>query len=75
MSMGGAWSGVILVSWLLLFLAGFAWGRRRGRAEGERLGLREAPLVWRQASLLAGRCAICQAEVTGEDFPCWPKEV
>lgn len=66
------WLGALIVSWLLLFGVGYAWGKRHGRQEGERLGLSEAPLVWRQASLLKGQCVVCcgRNPATGESSAC-----
>lgn len=66
--------GVLVLSWLFFFLVGFAWGRRCGKAEGRRLGLKEAPLIWREQSLLAGRCVLCQTSGK-QSFFYRPKEV
>lgn len=66
--------GALVLSWLFFFLGGFAWGRRRGKEEGRLLGLREAPLAWRQESLLAGRCVLCQSSGK-QGFSCLSKEV
>ncbi|HHV07642.1 MAG TPA: hypothetical protein GXX69_05470 [Firmicutes bacterium] len=55
------WS-LVALSWLFFVLIGFAWGRRWGRNEGLLLGQREAPLLLRKASLLNGRCVICQQD-------------
>ncbi|MDK2855593.1 MAG: hypothetical protein PWQ41_1193 [Bacillota bacterium] len=67
--------GALVLSWLFFFLAGFAWGRRRGKIEGRRLGLKEAPLAWRQESLIAGRCVLCQTSSGGQGFSYLTKEV
>jgi hypothetical protein len=60
--------GWLLISWVLVLLFGFCWGRKWGKAEGERLGLATAPLVWRQASLEAGKCLFCGAVASTEHF-------
>lgn len=46
---------------LLGMLAGYAWGRRRGRRDGFLEGLRYAPLEMRKASLEKGGCVLCGA--------------
>ncbi|MFO7265396.1 MAG: hypothetical protein FWJ73_03780 [Limnochordales bacterium] len=46
---------------LLALLAGYAWGRRRGRRDGFTEGLRYAPLEMRRASLEKGTCVLCGA--------------
>jgi hypothetical protein len=52
--------GPVVLSWLCFVFIGFVWGRRQGRKEGALLGQREAPLLLREASLLAGHCVLCQ---------------
>ena len=53
------WS-LICLSGLCFLCLGFAWGRRCGLREGVLLGQREAPLLLRRDSLLAGHCLLCQ---------------
>ena len=55
------WS-LIVLSGLFFFCIGFAWGRRYGLQEGMLLGHKEAPILLRRASLLAGHCLLCQQD-------------
>lgn len=52
---------------LLVFTAGFVWGRRSGRVEGTRVAAAAEPLWLREQAMLAGYCPVCGSEAS------WPR--
>lgn len=62
------WIGWIGTAGLIIFLLGFWFGRKVGLREGEKQGLRLAPLEIKRRSLEAGECLICGITKNFHDY-------
>lgn len=63
--MTGWW---IFLSWLIIFLFGYCFGRKIGESEGRKIGLKQAPLEIKKLSLEVGECLICGITKNFHDF-------
>lgn len=54
--------GKLLISILIIFLTGYALGRRIGIREGFQQGLTYGPLKMREDAYLYGKCPLCSKE-------------